>query len=159
ATRILEASEGAAKAAGYRRLELGARLPGVPLYLSYGFRVARHIEVAPSPGGERFAPGREFPGSRRGVIVGEALPEQLAEGVVGCERRERGFEGAGELGDVGGGGGALERRGGGGGGRSAGGPPSAAAAAIAARARYGLASAPGRRHSNRQRSGRAERIA
>src|SRR5439155_25383423 len=37
--------------------------------------------------------------------------------------------------------------------------PSAAPAATAASARYGLASAPGRRHSNRQRSGRAERIA
>src|SRR4029453_17836877 len=37
--------------------------------------------------------------------------------------------------------------------------PSAADAAIAASARYGFASAPGRRHSNRHSSGRAERIA
>src|SRR5438876_4368931 len=37
--------------------------------------------------------------------------------------------------------------------------PSAADAATAASARYGLASAPGRRHSNRQRSGRGERMA
>src|SRR5437764_15251350 len=37
--------------------------------------------------------------------------------------------------------------------------PSAADAATAASARYGLASAPGRRHSNRHSSGRAERMA
>src|SRR6058998_3962272 len=37
--------------------------------------------------------------------------------------------------------------------------PSAAEAATAARARYGLASAPGLRHSRRQSPGRSERIA
>jgi GNAT superfamily N-acetyltransferase len=50
ATRILEASEAAAKAEGYRRLELGASLPGVPLYLSYGFRETERIEVPVSDG-------------------------------------------------------------------------------------------------------------
>jgi GNAT superfamily N-acetyltransferase len=37
-TRILEASERAARAAGFRRLTLGATLPGLPLYERFGFR-------------------------------------------------------------------------------------------------------------------------
>ena len=54
ATRILEASEAAAKAQGYGRLELGASLPGVPLYLSYGFRETDSIDV-PLPDGPAIA--------------------------------------------------------------------------------------------------------
>jgi GNAT superfamily N-acetyltransferase len=37
-TRILEASEAAAAAEGFRRLTLGATLPGLPLYERFGFR-------------------------------------------------------------------------------------------------------------------------
>jgi GNAT superfamily N-acetyltransferase len=37
-TRILEASEAAARAEGFQRLTLGATLPGVPLYVRFGFR-------------------------------------------------------------------------------------------------------------------------
>jgi GNAT superfamily N-acetyltransferase len=37
-TRILEASEAAARAEGFRGLTLGATLPGVPLYERFGFR-------------------------------------------------------------------------------------------------------------------------
>src|SRR5439155_8344413 len=36
--RILEACEAAARAEGFRRLSLVATLPGLPLYLAYGFR-------------------------------------------------------------------------------------------------------------------------
>lgn len=36
-TRILEASEAAARAEGFRRMTLGATLPGVPLYERFGF--------------------------------------------------------------------------------------------------------------------------
>jgi GNAT superfamily N-acetyltransferase len=36
-TRILEASEAAARAEGFRRLTLGATLPGYPLYERFGF--------------------------------------------------------------------------------------------------------------------------
>jgi len=46
ATRLLEAGEAAAKAAGYRRLELGASLPGEPVYLRYGFREVERIDIA-----------------------------------------------------------------------------------------------------------------
>ncbi len=35
---ILEASRDAARAEGFRRLDLGATLPGVPLYRAFGFR-------------------------------------------------------------------------------------------------------------------------
>ena len=37
-TRILEASEAAARAEGFQRLTLGATLPGFPLYERFGFR-------------------------------------------------------------------------------------------------------------------------
>ena len=39
--RILEECEAAARREGFRRLALLATLPGVPLYLAYGFRAAR----------------------------------------------------------------------------------------------------------------------
>ena len=44
---ILAASEAAALAAGFRRLELMALLPGIPLYLKAGYRVLEksHIEL------------------------------------------------------------------------------------------------------------------
>jgi GNAT superfamily N-acetyltransferase len=43
--RILEACEAAAEAEGFRRLALVATLPGVPLYLAYGFGALDHVEV------------------------------------------------------------------------------------------------------------------
>ena len=43
--RILEACEAAARAEGFTQLGLMATLPGVPLYLAYGFRVLDDIEV------------------------------------------------------------------------------------------------------------------
>lgn len=44
--RILEECEAAARRAGFRRLALLATLPGVPLYLAYGFRPLEEIEIA-----------------------------------------------------------------------------------------------------------------
>ena len=43
--RILEACESAAQAEGFSRLALMATLPGVPLYLAYGFRVVDDTAV------------------------------------------------------------------------------------------------------------------
>ena len=51
ATRIIEASEEAARAAGFRRLELGASLPGEPLYLRCRFREIERIEIPLQGGG------------------------------------------------------------------------------------------------------------
>jgi GNAT superfamily N-acetyltransferase len=44
-SQILEASEGAARAAGFSRFEMGATLTGVPLYLARGYQVVERIEV------------------------------------------------------------------------------------------------------------------
>jgi GNAT superfamily N-acetyltransferase len=49
-TRILEACESAARAAGFSRFEMGATLTGVPLYLARGYQVLERIEV-PLPNG------------------------------------------------------------------------------------------------------------
>jgi len=49
-TRILEACVQAARTAGFRRLELAATLPGVPLYAARGFVERERLEV-PMPGG------------------------------------------------------------------------------------------------------------
>jgi GNAT superfamily N-acetyltransferase len=43
--RILEACEEAAGREGYTRLALGATLPGLPLYLAYGFEPGEEFEV------------------------------------------------------------------------------------------------------------------
>ena len=43
--RILEECEGAARREGFQRLTLGATLPGVPLYLAFGFTPYREGEV------------------------------------------------------------------------------------------------------------------
>ena len=43
--RILEACDLAARREGFRRLALVATLPGLPLYLAYGFRPLEEIEV------------------------------------------------------------------------------------------------------------------
>ena len=43
--RILEACEAAARAEGFRRLMLGATLPGVPLYEAFGFRSTGRDDV------------------------------------------------------------------------------------------------------------------
>lgn len=48
--RIMEASEAAAREAGFNALELGATLPGVPLYLAYGFEERSRTEVPLSNG-------------------------------------------------------------------------------------------------------------
>jgi len=45
-TRILEACLAAARAAGFRRVELAATLPGVPLYERHGFARRERIDAA-----------------------------------------------------------------------------------------------------------------
>lgn len=47
---ILEAAENAAMAAGFLRLEMGATLTGVPMYLLKGYRIVERIEVPLEPG-------------------------------------------------------------------------------------------------------------
>ncbi len=47
---ILEACLDAARAAGFRRVELAATLPGVPFYRAFGFEDREPLE-APMPGG------------------------------------------------------------------------------------------------------------
>lgn len=49
--RIIEACETAAHAAGFHHLELGATLPGVPLYAALGYQPIEQIEH-PMPEGE-----------------------------------------------------------------------------------------------------------
>ena len=44
-SKILEACESAARAAGFSRFEMGATLTGVPLYLQRGYHVLERIEV------------------------------------------------------------------------------------------------------------------
>ena len=49
-SRILEVCEAAAVAAGFRRLEMGATLTGVPLYLARGYVEREHRQVPLVPG-------------------------------------------------------------------------------------------------------------
>jgi GNAT superfamily N-acetyltransferase len=49
-TLIMNASENAARAAGFMRLELGATLTGIPLYRVHGFEEGERVEV-PLPNG------------------------------------------------------------------------------------------------------------
>jgi GNAT superfamily N-acetyltransferase len=49
-SRILEVCEAAAATAGFRRLEMGATLTGVPLYSARGYLEAEHLEVPLRPG-------------------------------------------------------------------------------------------------------------
>ena len=49
-SRILEVCEAEAEAAGFRRLEMGATLTGVPLYSARGYVEAEHLEVPLQPG-------------------------------------------------------------------------------------------------------------
>jgi GNAT superfamily N-acetyltransferase len=49
-SRILHACMDAARAAGFRRLELAATLPGVPLYEAFGFQARERVAV-PMPDG------------------------------------------------------------------------------------------------------------
>ena len=44
-SRLLDACVGAARAAGFSRLELAATLPGEPLYRAYGFEPLERIEA------------------------------------------------------------------------------------------------------------------
>jgi GNAT superfamily N-acetyltransferase len=50
-TKILEACENAARAAGFSRFEMGATLTGVPLYLARGYHIVERIEVSLPNGG------------------------------------------------------------------------------------------------------------
>jgi GNAT superfamily N-acetyltransferase len=52
--RIIEACEAAAKADGFSRMELGATLPGEPLYAAMGYEVTNRFDVA-MPDGESLA--------------------------------------------------------------------------------------------------------
>jgi GNAT superfamily N-acetyltransferase len=52
--RILAACEAAARAEGFRKLVLGATLPGRPLYEAYGFR-ATDDELVTMPNGVELA--------------------------------------------------------------------------------------------------------
>jgi GNAT superfamily N-acetyltransferase len=52
--RILEECEAAARREGFRQLALVATMPGVPLYLAYGFRPLEELEVA-MPDGVKIA--------------------------------------------------------------------------------------------------------
>ena len=45
-TRILQVSEAAARAEGFRRLTLGATLPGLPLYERFGFQETARESIA-----------------------------------------------------------------------------------------------------------------
>jgi len=49
-SRLMEAGEAAARAAGFTRLELGATLTGIPLYERFGFRALERSDV-PLPNG------------------------------------------------------------------------------------------------------------
>ncbi|MBI1765562.1 MAG: GNAT family N-acetyltransferase [Acidobacteria bacterium] len=49
--QLLAACEAAARAAGFTRLEMGATLPGEPLYTAAGYRAVEHL-AAPLPEGE-----------------------------------------------------------------------------------------------------------
>ncbi|HTU32776.1 MAG TPA: GNAT family N-acetyltransferase [Candidatus Acidoferrum sp.] len=53
-TMILDACEAAAKAAGFKRLEMGATLSGVPFYCTKGYAAIENVDV-PLADGERFA--------------------------------------------------------------------------------------------------------
>ena len=44
-TRLLEASEQAARDAGFTRFEMGATLTGIPLYEARGYRAVERVEV------------------------------------------------------------------------------------------------------------------
>jgi GNAT superfamily N-acetyltransferase len=48
--RILEESEAAARREGFKQLALMATLPGVPLYLAYGFETIEEGELTLSDG-------------------------------------------------------------------------------------------------------------
>lgn len=48
--RILEVCEAAARQEGFREMELGATLPGVPLYRAYGFEPVSEFDVTLSDG-------------------------------------------------------------------------------------------------------------
>ena len=49
--RIIDACEAAAREAGFRRMELGATLPGEPLYAAMGYAVTERFDI-PMPDGE-----------------------------------------------------------------------------------------------------------
>ncbi len=49
--QLIAACEAAARAAGFTRLEMGATLPGVPLYEAVGYHAVEHLAV-PLPAGE-----------------------------------------------------------------------------------------------------------
>lgn len=67
-TLILDACEQAARATGFRRLEMGATLTGVPFYKARGYAVLERISV-PLPGGNSMAV------VRMGKTIAAASPE------------------------------------------------------------------------------------
>ena len=67
--RILEECEAAARREGFRTLSLMATLPGVPLYLAYGFRAARR--------GRRGASGRSRAPVRLDGEADRLVPQRL----------------------------------------------------------------------------------
>ena len=60
-TRILEACQAAAKAEGFRRLALGATLPGVPLYERFGFVANGDLTVTLPDGTKIVAVAMDMP--------------------------------------------------------------------------------------------------
>jgi len=74
--RILEECEAAARTEGFRRLALGATLPGVPLYLAYGFEPVDEFDVALSDGVKLECVSMEKP--IEGVDVTPEPDEELA---------------------------------------------------------------------------------
>src|SRR5215475_14407143 len=45
-SRLMRACEDAARAAGFKRMELGATLPGEPLYAAMGFEVKERVDIS-----------------------------------------------------------------------------------------------------------------
>ena len=77
--RILEECEAAARREGFSELALGATLPGVPLYLAYGFESVEEGEIALSDG------------VRLGYVSMKKSIESVARQATGPEDRLRVF--------------------------------------------------------------------
>jgi hypothetical protein len=69
-TRILDACEAAARNAGFRRLSLGATLPGYPLYARFGFCRGRPGGRSRLPDGDRHRVVTDGEADRRATLTG-----------------------------------------------------------------------------------------